>query len=297
MEAPKKPLYKSLYFQVICAILLGIALGHFYPQTAQAMKPLGDGFIKLIKMIIAPIIFCTVVLGVAGMEDMKKLGRIGGKALIYFEAVTTLALIIGLVVVNTLQPGGGMHVDPASLDTAAIAKYTASAQHNGFIDFLLYNLPLGIGKTRWPVYIAVGVLYFFLYYVIFRVLIVKMNLHTLGREAEGMEMKLHSKSEYKAKVAAENGTAAAPAADNTVDATVIVEALGGKDNILKVTNCYTRLRTELADPDKVQDDVLKNQTGASAVIHKGKNVQVVYGLKVNAVRKAVDAELGLSGEE
>ena len=297
MEAPKKPLYKSLYFQVICAILLGIALGHFYPQTAQAMKPLGDGFIKLIKMIIAPIIFCTVVLGVAGMEDMKKLGRIGGKALIYFEAVTTLALIIGLVVVNTLQPGGGMHVDPASLDTAAIAKYTASAQHNGFIDFLLYNLPLGIGKTRWPVYIAVGVLYFVLYYVIFRVLIVKLNLHTLGREAEGMEMKLHSKSEYKAKVAAENGTAAAPAADNTVDAAVIVEALGGKDNILKVTNCYTRLRTELADPDKVQDDVLKNQTGASAVIRKGKNVQVVYGLKVNAVRKAVDAELGLSGEE
>ncbi len=168
---------------------------------------------------------------------------------------------------------------------------------NGFIDFLLYNLPLGIGKTRWPVYIAVGVLYFVLYYVIFRVLIVKMNLHTLGREAEGMEMKLHSKSEYKAKVAAENGTAAAPAADNTVDAAVIVEALGGKDNILKVTNCYTRLRTELADPDKVQDDVLKNQTGASAVIHKGKNVQVVYGLKVNAVRKAVDAELGFSGEE
>ena len=116
-------------------------------------------------------------------------------------------------------------------------------------------------------------------------------------KAEGMEMKLHSKSEYKAKVAAENGTAAAPAADNTVDAAVIVEALGGKDNILKVTNCYTRLRTELADPDKVQDDVLKNQTGASAVIHKGKNIQVVYGLKVNAVRKAVDAELGLSGEE
>ena len=92
-------------------------------------------------MIIAPIIFCTVVLGVAGMEDMKKLGRIGGKALIYFEAVTTLALIIGLVVVNTLQPGGGMHVDPASLDTTAIAKYTASAQHNGFIDFLMNIIP------------------------------------------------------------------------------------------------------------------------------------------------------------
>ena len=167
---------------------------------------------------------------------------------------------------------------------------------NGFIDFLLYNLPLGIGKTRWPVYIAVGVLYFVLYYVIFRVLIVKLNLHTLGREADGMEMKLHTKAEYKAKTAAEAGTAA-PAQDSAVDAATIVEALGGKSNILKVTNCYTRLRTELADPDKVQDDVLKNQTGASAVIHKGKNVQVVYGLKVNAVRKAVDAELGLSGED
>lgn len=156
---------------------------------------------------------------------------------------------------------------------------------NGFIDFLLYNLPLGIGKTRWPIYIGVGVLYFFLYYVIFRVLIVKLNLHT--------------KAEYKAKTAATagNGTAAAPAQDTAVDAATIVEALGGKENILKVTNCYTRLRTELADPDKVQDDVLKNQTGASAVIHKGKNVQVVYGLKVNAVRKAVDAELGLSGED
>ena len=111
-----------------------------------------------------------------------------------------------------------------------------------------------------------------------------------------MEMKLHTKAEYKAKTAAEAGTAA-PAQDSAVDAATIVEALGGKSNILKVTNCYTRLRTELADPDKVQDDVLKNQTGASAVIHKGKNVQVVYGLKVNAVRKAVDAELGLSGED
>lgn len=169
---------------------------------------------------------------------------------------------------------------------------------NGFIDFLLYNLPLGIAKTRWPIYILVGVIYFVLYYVIFRVLIVKLNLKTLGREDAGMEMKLHTKAEYKAKVAAENGTAAAAApAESAVDAATIVAALGGKDNILKVTNCYTRLRTELADPDKVDDDVLKNQTGASAVIHKGKNVQVVYGLKVNAVRKAVDEELGLNGEE
>ncbi|WP_303238321.1 dicarboxylate/amino acid:cation symporter [uncultured Bilophila sp.] len=141
MEAAKKPLYKSLYFQVICAIILGIGLGHFAPETAQAMKPLGDGFIRLIKMAIAPIIFCTVVLGVAGMEDMKKLGRIGGKALLYFEVVTTAALIIGLTIVNTLKPGAGMHVDPASLDAASIAKYTAVAQHHGFIDFMMNIIP------------------------------------------------------------------------------------------------------------------------------------------------------------
>ena len=141
MESAKKPLYKSLYFQVICAIILGIGLGHFAPETAQAMKPLGDGFIRLIKMAIAPIIFCTVVLGVAGMEDMKKLGRIGGKALLYFEVVTTAALIIGLTIVNTLKPGAGMHVDPASLDAASIAKYTAVAQHHGFIDFMMNIIP------------------------------------------------------------------------------------------------------------------------------------------------------------
>lgn len=141
METAKKPLYKSLYFQVICAIILGIGLGHFAPETAQAMKPLGDGFIRLIKMAIAPIIFCTVVLGVAGMEDMKKLGRIGGKALLYFEVVTTAALIIGLTIVNTLKPGAGMHVDPASLDAASIAKYTAVAQHHGFIDFMMNIIP------------------------------------------------------------------------------------------------------------------------------------------------------------
>ena len=141
MEAAKKPLYKSLYFQVICAIILGIGLGHFAPETAQAMKPLGDGFIRLIKIAIAPIIFCTVVLGVAGMEDMKKLGRIGGKALLYFEVVTTAALIIGLTIVNTLKPGAGMHVDPASLDAASIAKYTAVAQHHGFIDFMMNIIP------------------------------------------------------------------------------------------------------------------------------------------------------------
>lgn len=163
---------------------------------------------------------------------------------------------------------------------------------NGFIDFLLYNVPLGVEKTRWPLYILVGVVYFALYYVIFRFLITKLDLKTLGRESEGMEMKLHTKAEYKAKTAAESGAATRASADD-VDAATIVAALGGKDNICKVTNCYTRLRTELKAPDLVQEDVLKNQTGATAIVKKGKNVQVVYGLKVNAVRKAVDAELGI----
>ena len=100
----KKPFYRSLYLQVLFAVVIGVLLGHFYPQTGADMKPLGDGFIKLIKMIIAPIIFCTVVIGIAGMEDMKKVGKTGGLALLYFEVVSTLALIIGLVIVNLVQP-------------------------------------------------------------------------------------------------------------------------------------------------------------------------------------------------
>ena len=124
----KKPIYKSLYAQVITAIVIGVLLGHFYPETGAAMKPLGDGFIKLIKMIIAPIIFCTVVVGIAGMEDMKKVGKTGGLALLYFEVVSTIALIVGLLIVNVVQPGAGMNVDPATLDTKAIAAYTGAGQ-------------------------------------------------------------------------------------------------------------------------------------------------------------------------
>ncbi|WP_256591426.1 cation:dicarboxylate symporter family transporter, partial [Pseudomonas sp. HMWF006] len=105
----RQPLYKSLYFQVIIAIIIGIALGHYYPQFGVAVKPLGDGFIKLIKMIIAPIIFCTVVSGIAGMQNMKSVGKTGGYALLYFEIVSTIALLVGLVVVNIVQPGNGMH--------------------------------------------------------------------------------------------------------------------------------------------------------------------------------------------
>src|SRR6187399_3427759 len=124
MAPAGKPLYRSLYFQVIVAIVIGVALGHFYPDTGAAMKPLGDGFIKLIKMIIAPIIFCTVVVGIAGMEDMKKVGKTGGLALLYFEIVSSIALVVGLVIINIVQPGAGMNVDPATLDTKGIAAYT-----------------------------------------------------------------------------------------------------------------------------------------------------------------------------
>lgn len=133
--------YRSLYFQVIVAIGMGIALGHFMPDIAVMMKPLGDGFIKLIKMLIAPIIFCTVVLGIAGMDNMKKLGRIGGKALLYFEMVTTLALIIGLTVVNILKPGAGMNVDPTQLDITSVSKYTAAAKQQSTIDFFMHIIP------------------------------------------------------------------------------------------------------------------------------------------------------------
>ncbi|MBO9643548.1 MAG: cation:dicarboxylase symporter family transporter, partial [Pseudacidovorax sp.] len=108
--ARRQPLYRSLYFQVIVAIVIGVLLGHFYPALGTDMKPLGDGFIKLIKMIIAPIIFCTVVVGIAGMEDMKKVGKTGGYALLYFEIMSTVALIIGLIIVNVVKPGVGMNV-------------------------------------------------------------------------------------------------------------------------------------------------------------------------------------------
>ncbi|WP_040502124.1 dicarboxylate/amino acid:cation symporter [Herbaspirillum sp. YR522] len=141
MAAPKPPIYKSLYFQVLVAITIGVLLGHFYPSTGEAMKPLGDGFVKLIKMIIAPVIFCTVVTGIAGMEDMKKVGKTGGLALLYFEVVSTVALIIGLVLVNVLKPGVGMNIDPASLDTKAIASYTAPGKLGTTTDFILNVIP------------------------------------------------------------------------------------------------------------------------------------------------------------
>ncbi len=135
------PIYKSLYVQVLIAIAIGVLVGHFYPDTGAAMKPLGDGFIKLIKMIIAPIIFCTVVVGIAGMEDMKKVGKTGGLALLYFEIVSSIALIVGLLIVNLLQPGAGMNIDVASLDTKGIAAYTGPGKMQSTTEFLLNIIP------------------------------------------------------------------------------------------------------------------------------------------------------------
>ncbi|MGI4719768.1 MAG: dicarboxylate/amino acid:cation symporter [Janthinobacterium lividum] len=137
----KKPFYKILYVQVLFAIVLGVLLGVFYPELGTKMKPLGDGFIKLIKMIIAPVIFCTVVAGIAGMQDMKKIGRVGGKALLYFEIVSTFALAIGLVVANVLKPGAGFNVDVAHLDTKSIAQYTAKAGEQSTVDFIMHIIP------------------------------------------------------------------------------------------------------------------------------------------------------------
>src|ERR1700752_4201649 len=140
--APRKPpIYRSLYAQVITAVVIGVFLGYFNPQLATEMKPLGDGFIKLIKMLIAPIIFCTVVVGIAGMEDMKKVGKTGGYALLYFEIVSTIALIVGLVIVNAVQPGAGMNIDPSTLDTKGVAAYTKPGQMQSTQEFLLNVIP------------------------------------------------------------------------------------------------------------------------------------------------------------
>jgi len=140
-NAKKKPFYKSLSFQVLAAVAMAIALGYLRPLQAIAMKPLGDAFIRLITMIISVIIFCTVVTGIAGMESVKKVGRVGGKALLYFELVSTLALIIGLVVGNVLKPGAGFHVNPASLDAKAVAEYAGPAKAQSVTEFLMHIIP------------------------------------------------------------------------------------------------------------------------------------------------------------
>jgi aerobic C4-dicarboxylate transport protein len=139
--AGRKPFYQVLYVQVLIGIALAIFVGHFWPEVGVQMKPLGDGFIKLIKMVIALVIFCTVVSGIAGMSDLKKVGRVGGKALLYFEVVSTLALAIGLIVANVVKPGAGFNADPATLDAAAVEAYAGKAADQSVTDFLLHIIP------------------------------------------------------------------------------------------------------------------------------------------------------------
>ncbi|WP_294260266.1 dicarboxylate/amino acid:cation symporter [uncultured Sphingomonas sp.] len=136
-----KPWYRHLYVQVLAAIAAGVLLGHFYPQTGEAMKPIGDGFIKLVKMIIAPVIFLTIVTGIAGMRDLASVGRVAGKAFAYFLFFSTLALIVGLIVANVVQPGAGLNIDPASLDAGKVADYAAKAHETTLTGFLLGIIP------------------------------------------------------------------------------------------------------------------------------------------------------------
>jgi aerobic C4-dicarboxylate transport protein len=139
--APRPPLWRSLYVQVIAAIVAGGLIGHFAPETAVALKPLGDAFIRLVKMVIAPVIFFTVVTGIAGMRNIGELGSVAGKAFGYFLVVSTLALVVGLVVGNLVQPGAGMNVDPASLDSGAVRGYAKAAEEQSLVDFLIGIIP------------------------------------------------------------------------------------------------------------------------------------------------------------
>jgi aerobic C4-dicarboxylate transport protein len=136
-----KPITQHLYFWVLLAILIGGTIGYLSPETGVALKPLGDGFIALVKMLIAPIIFCTVVLGIAGAGSMKKVGRVGGKALLYFEVVSTFALVIGLIVANLIKPGAGFNADPATLDAKAVADYAKVAANQSTVDFVMHIIP------------------------------------------------------------------------------------------------------------------------------------------------------------
>jgi aerobic C4-dicarboxylate transport protein len=140
-QSGRKPFYRSLWGQVLLAIITAIILGYLRPHAAVAMKPLGDAFIRLISMVITLVIFCTVVTGIANMQDMKKIGRVGGKALLYFEIVSTLALLVGMVVGNVVHTGAGLSVDPATLDTKAVANYAGAAKAQSVTDFILHIIP------------------------------------------------------------------------------------------------------------------------------------------------------------
>ena len=137
----RRPFYRSLYFIVLLAIVAGGAVGHFWPDFGESLKPLGDAFIKLVKMIIAPVIFLTIATGIAGMRDLGKVGRVAGKAFAYFFFFSTLALIIGLVIANVVQPGRGLNIDPATLNAGAVSQYTAAAHETTIVGFLMSIIP------------------------------------------------------------------------------------------------------------------------------------------------------------
>jgi aerobic C4-dicarboxylate transport protein len=137
----RRPWYTILYVQVLIAIAVGVLVGHLFPRAGAAMKPLGDGFIQLIKMMIAPVIFCTVVHGIASMSDLKKIGRVGVKTLLYFEVVSTVALVIGLIVAEVIQPGHGFNIDAATLDPKSVASYVTRAKEEGFVAHLMAIIP------------------------------------------------------------------------------------------------------------------------------------------------------------
>ena len=139
---PRKPrFYEVLYVQVIFAIIVGILLGHFFPEFGESLKPLGDAFIKLVKMIIAPVIFLTVVTGIAGMNDMKSVGRVAGKAMLYFLTFSTLALVVGMGIANIIQPGAGLNIDPTTLQSAKVSEYVSKAQESSMIAFFMNIIP------------------------------------------------------------------------------------------------------------------------------------------------------------
>src|SRR6201996_9721369 len=141
VPAHHKPWYKVLYIQVLIAIFLGILVGHFNPNLGKELKPLGDGFIALIKMMIAPVIFCTVVHGISSMGDLKRVGRVGLKALVYFEVVSTIALAVGLLVGELLKPGSGFNIDPATIDPKSVATYVTKAKEDGIVAHLMGIIP------------------------------------------------------------------------------------------------------------------------------------------------------------
>ncbi|WP_275129313.1 dicarboxylate/amino acid:cation symporter [Steroidobacter cummioxidans] len=182
-QSPSQPFYKILYVQVLIAIAIGVALGVLYPHWGEAMKPLGDGFIKLIKMIIPVVIFCTVVSGISGMHDAKKVGRVGGKAILYFEVVSTFALLIGLIVANVFKPGAGFNADPATLDSGAISSYTRAAEHQSMVDFLLHMIP----DTLISAFVGGDVLQVLVIAVLFG-----LSLSAMGPRGEGVRAGIDS---------------------------------------------------------------------------------------------------------